>query len=83
MANQIQSVNFITLIGDQTFSGLNTISILNLSVDAMIIENLTNVGQSFVLNQNQSVSLSASTGFVLPDLSLTSTGTMNASVITT
>ena len=82
MANQIQSVNFYTLSGNQSFSGLNTISILNLSADAMRIENV-DTGGVFDLNQNQSVSLSASTGFSLPDLNLITLGTMNASVITT
>jgi hypothetical protein len=82
MANQIQSVNFYSLIDPITFSGLNTISILNLSADVMTIEK-SDDGQFFALNQNQSVSLSASTGFVLPDLNLYSLGTMNASVITT
>ena len=82
MANQIQSVNFYSLIDPITFSGLNTISILNLSADVMTIEK-SDDGQIFALNQNQSVSLSASTGFVLPDLNLNSLGTMNASVITT
>ncbi len=82
MAIPIQSVNFYTLVGDQLFSGLNTISVLNLSANAMYIENVNNA-QIITLNQNQSVSLSASTGFVLPDLNLSSAGTMNASVITT
>ena len=82
MANQIQSVNFYELVADQLFSGLNTISILNLSADAMYIENV-DASTKFLLNQNQSVSLSASTGFTLPDLNLSTTGTMNASVITT
>ena len=82
MANQIQSVNFYTLVADQLFSGLNTISILNLSADAMYIENVDNA-QIITLNKNQSVSLSASTGFVLPSLNLSTAGTMNASVITT
>ena len=82
MANQIQSVNFYELVADQLFSGLNTISILNLSADAMYIENV-DASTKFQLNQNQSVSLSASTGFTLPDLNLSTTGTMNASVITT
>ena len=82
MANQIQSVNFYELVADQLFSGLNTISVLNLSADAMYIENV-DASTKFQLNQNQSVSLSASTGFTLPDLNLSTTGTMNASVITT
>jgi hypothetical protein len=82
MANQIQSVNFFSIAEGTTFSGLNSISILNLSADAMYVEKVDD-GTLFYLNQNQSVSLSASTGFVLPDLILDSTGTMNASVITT
>jgi hypothetical protein len=82
MANQIQSVNFYTLVAEQLFSGLNTISILNLSADAMYIENVDNA-QIITLNKNQSVSLSASAGFVLPSLNLSTAGTMNASVITT
>jgi len=82
MANQIQNVNFFEVIVNTNFSGLNTISILNLSADTMSVAN-DFTGGVFYLNQNQSVSLSASTGFVLPDLTLTTAGTMNASVITT
>ena len=69
MANQIQSVNFFDVIVNTSFSGLNTISILNRSADAMRVEN-DDTGGVFTLNQNQSVSLSASTGFTLPDLNL-------------
>jgi hypothetical protein len=60
----------------------NTISILNQSTDTLNVLDLTN-GGVIRLNQFQSVTLTSSTGFVLPTLRLDSSGTITACVITT
>ena len=82
MASPIQFITIQTIVASTTFEGLNSISILNQSSDGLDIVNLTTTG-SISLRQGQSVTITSSTGFVLPKLSLSSTGTINASVITT
>ena len=82
MASPIQNMR-LEVVGVTTdYEQLNTISILNLSTDTLNVLDLTNNGL-IKLNQNQSVTLTSSTGFVLPKLRLDSGGTITASVITT
>lgn len=78
----IQNVNLINLTSNRTFTNLNTISILNSSADALEIINVAG-GTSIFLSQGESVTLSASTGFVLPEIALESAGTIDCQVITT
>ena len=64
------------------YTQLNSISILNQSTDTLDILNLSD-GGGISLLQGQSVTITSSTGFVLPNLRLNSPGTIFASVITT
>ena len=82
MGQPTQSIK-LEVIGITTdYSELNSISILNQSADTLNILDLTN-GGVIKLNQYQSVTLTSSTGFVLPTLRLDSGGSINACVITT
>lgn len=65
-----------------TYTQKNSISVINQSADALTITDLTN-GGNISLNENQSVTLTSSTGFVLPTLILNSVGAIRSSVITT
>ena len=82
MANEIQSVSVKTIVvSPTTLSNLNSISILNSSVDALSVS--TDGGtNSVVLTTGQSLSMSASSGFTLPPVIL-SGASVDASVITT
>ena len=82
MASPIQSIRLQSVGATTTYTELNSISILNLSADDLDIANVTN-GGGIQLRQGQSVTITSSTGFVLPELMLDSGGTINASVITT
>lgn len=80
MSTPIQNVQVLTITtSPTTISGANTISILNGSANALTIS--ADGGTNTIsLTQGQSVSMSASTGFVLPDIRLTGTG-MSAQII--
>jgi hypothetical protein len=80
MSTPIQSVQVKTITSSPTtISGANTISILNGSVNDLTIS--TDGGtNSITLSTGQSLSMSASTGFVLPDIRLSGTA-MSAEVI--
>jgi hypothetical protein len=82
MASPIQSISIKTIVTATTYEELNSISILNQSTDDLEILNIT-MGGVINLTQGQSVTITSSTGFVLPELLLDSTGTINACVITT
>lgn len=82
MGQPEQFINFETISSTTTYSQLNSISILNNSSDALDIRNLTSGGR-ISLEQGQSVTITSSTGFVLPSISLDSVGTIRASIITT
>jgi hypothetical protein len=82
MASPIQSIRLEIISADTTYEELNSISVLNQSVDKLDIIDITNTG-AIVLGQGQSVTITSSTGFVLPKLFLTSSGSVSASVITT
>jgi hypothetical protein len=82
MASPIQSIRIETIGADTIYDGLNSISVLNQSADPLDIVNLTTTG-GISLEQGQSVTITSSTGFVLPKLLLTSSGIILASVITT
>ena len=80
MATPIQNVQVKTITtSPTTISGANTISILNGSANALTIS--ADGGTNTIsLTTGQSVSMSASTGFVLPNITLTGTG-MSAQII--
>jgi hypothetical protein len=82
MASPIQSIRLEIIGADTIYEGLNSISVLNQSTDKLDIKDITNTG-AIVLAQGQSVTITSSTGFVLPKLLLTSGGSINACVITT
>jgi len=80
MSTPIQKVQVKTITtSPTTISGANTISILNGSANALTIS--TDGGtNSIALTTGQSLSMSASTGFVLPDIVLSGTS-MSAEII--
>jgi hypothetical protein len=79
MATPIQSIKVRTITATEVISGANTISILNGSANALTIS--ADGGTNTIsLTTGQSVSMSASTGFVLPDIRLTGTA-MSAQII--
>lgn len=80
MATPIQSVQVKTITtSPTTISGANTISILNGGTNDLTIS--TDGGtNSITLSTGQSLSMSASTGFVLPNILLTGTS-MTAEII--
>lgn len=82
MGQPTQFIQLETIVAPTTYSQLNSISILNQSADRIDIVNLTS-GGVISLTQGQSVTITSSTGFVLPTLSLNSGGTINACIITT
>ena len=77
-----QNVNFQLVVAETDFLNCNTFSIINQSTIPIRLENLDTTSIIF-LNQNQSVTLSASTGFVLPPLRVAGGIGFSASVITT
>ena len=80
MSTPIQSVQVKTLTtSPSTISNANTISILNGSANALTIS-LDGGTNSISLASGQSLSMSASTGFVLPDIIFSGTA-MSAEVI--
>jgi len=82
MSNEIQRMVVQTITtSPTTLSGLNTFSVLNGSSLPLSIS-VDGGTNSVVLTQGQTLSLSASTGFVLPDIILSGAG-MSAEVITT
>jgi len=82
MASPIQSISIRTIGTATTYEELNSISILNQSADPLDIVDVQNTGV-IRLRQGQSVTITSSTGFVLPELLLDSAGAINACVITT
>lgn len=82
MAIPTQNVRFANVTSTITYQELNSISILNSSTDDLSIEIVAN-GSVMYLGQGQSVTLNSSSGFVLPDITLDSAGTINCQVILT
>lgn len=82
MSTPIQSITLGVVGATTDYSELNSISVLNLSADTLNIIDIVN-GGLIKLNEGQSVTITSSTGFVLPDLTLDSAGVITASVITT
>lgn len=78
----IQSIILNQISGTTNYTELNSISIINQSSDSLTILNTSTSG-SIVLLEGQTLMLEASTGFVLPNLRLSSNGVVLASVITT
>jgi len=82
MSTETQKISAKTYSTTTTLPNLNTISILNGSADALQVS--VDGGVSAIrLTEGQTLSLSASTGFVLPDIRLTSAGVITAYVIST
>ena len=77
----IQSMTLTQITGTTNYTNLNSISIINQSSDSLTILNSSSSG-SIVLLQGQTLMLEANTGFVLPNLRLSSLGIVLASVIT-
>lgn len=77
----IQSIILNTIVGTTNYTELNSISIINQSSDSLNVLNTSTSG-SIVLLQGQTLMLTANTGFVLPNLRLSSLGIVLASVIT-
>jgi transcriptional antiterminator len=77
----IQSMTLTQITGTTNYTNLNTISIINQSASDLTILNTSSSG-SIVLLQGQTLMLEANTGFVLPNLRLSSLGIVLASVIT-
>jgi len=77
----IQSMTLTQITGTTNYTNLNSISIINQSASDLTILNTSSSG-SIVLLQGQTLMLEANTGFVLPNLRLSSLGIVLASVIT-
>ena len=77
-----QNVRFENVTATTTYSQLNTISILNSSSDDLEVSIPSNASSMF-LGQGESVTISASSGFVLPDITLDSSGSVDCQVILT
>jgi hypothetical protein len=82
MATPIQSINLQVINTKTTYNNLNTISIINQVESNLIITNDITSGYVELL-EGQTLTITSSTGFVLPTLTLDSDGIINASVITT
>jgi hypothetical protein len=74
MASQSLTIKTIT-ISPTTLSGIKTIAILNSTSSTNIITiKVSGSSDSIHIHKNQTLSLNASTGFVLPDLEVSGTG---------
>jgi hypothetical protein len=73
MATQSLQIKTIT-ISPTTLSGVKTIAILNGSASNTITIKVSGSAESITLSTQQTLSLNASTGFVLPDLEFSGTG---------
>tara|TARA_R110000822_G_scaffold214257_2_gene349338 strand:- start:941 stop:1186 length:246 start_codon:yes stop_codon:yes gene_type:complete len=78
----IQTMTLLQISTTTSYANLNTISIINQSADDLTILNTSSSG-SIVLLEGQTLMLEANTGFVLPNLRVSSLGVVLASVITT
>lgn len=82
MALLKQNVRFANVTSTITYEDLNSLSVLNSSADDLSIEIIAN-GSVMYLGEGESVTINASSGFVLPDITLDSAGTINCQVILT
>lgn len=82
MALLKQNVRFANVTSTITYEDLNSLSVLNSSADDLSIEIIAN-GSVMYLAEGESVTINASSGFVLPDITLDSAGTINCQVILT
>lgn len=83
MSTPIQSINLETIFATKTYTDLNTLSVVNQSLDVLLITDV--ITNNYVqLFQGQTLTLTANTGFVLPQLVLDSFlgGSITASIIT-
>ena len=81
MATQNMTIKSITAT-PTTLSNLNSISVLNGHATESMTIGESGSGETITLKSGESVSLEASTGFTLPDLTLTGTS-LTAQVIYT
>jgi hypothetical protein len=65
-----------------TLTNLNSISVLNGNASDDLTIAVSGSADSITLTSGQSVTLTASTGFVLPDLTISGTG-LSANIVTT
>ena len=77
----IQSITLTQISTTTNYTDLNSISIINQSSSDLTIANTSSSG-SIVLLEGQTLMLTANTGFVLPNLRVSSLGIVLASVIT-
>lgn len=82
MSQPTQLINFQIVAIQTDFTDLNTISIINQGTIKINVINLDTSGL-FQLLPNESVSLNASTGFVMPKIRIDGPSGFFASVITT
>lgn len=76
-----QNMKLVNVTTQTTFTGLNTIAILNNSDDGLTIS-VDGGTNEVTLTTGQSLSLESSAGFTLPDILLDGTN-MDAQVVTT
>lgn len=78
-----QNIRIIQVVtSPYTFQNAYTLSILNNSVDDLLINEAGQTEPQMILKAGQSISLGSANGFVLPDIILTCAN-MDASVVTT
>jgi hypothetical protein len=83
MATPTQNITIKTIsTSPTTLTNLNSISILNGNATNALTIAVTSSADLITLTTGQSVTLTASTGFVLPDLTITGTG-LSANIVTT
>lgn len=82
MALLKQNVRFVNVTSTTTYEELNSFSVLNSSADDLAISIISN-GSVMYLAQTESVTICASSGFVLPDITLDSSGAIDCQVILT
>jgi hypothetical protein len=82
MALLTQNVRFENVTSTTSYSELNSISVLNSSTDDLAIKIVSNSSVMY-LGEGESVTISASSGFVLPVITLESMGAVNCQVILT
>ena len=66
----IQQVEFRTITSPETLSNLNTLSMINQSASDVVTLTISGQSTNITLAVGQTLELSASTGFVLPDIEI-------------
>mgnify|MGYP001346791168 CR=1 FL=1 len=76
-----QSLTFRTITTPTTLTGLNTLSMINQSTTDVVNLEIDGQSTSINLDKGQTLELSASTGFTLPDINVSGTN-LNLDIIT-